>query len=88
MLYKFGEMLNSRPSGRDAYLSAKAYVFDKNIHSISFDFTDIKVLAPSWIDEFINLLRYDYPAVKIKFLHSDNPSVNASLKMLAPTASL
>lgn len=81
-LHTFGDMLISRPAGREAYLSAKAYVLPRKLDTISFDFTGVKVLTPSWIDEFITLLQADYPRAKTTFLPSDNPTVLASLKML------
>lgn len=72
----------SRPAGREAYLSAKAYTLPRNIQQIEFDFTGIKVLTPSWIDEFITLLKTDYPEIQIKYGKSNNPTVISSLKMI------
>lgn len=50
----FGEVLISRPSGREAFLQAQAYLFPKDgsIDKLIFDFDGVKVLAPSWADEF------------------------------------
>lgn len=79
---KFGEMLISRPAGREAYLSAKAYILPKNTQQIELDFTGIKVLTPSWIDEFVTLLKIDYPKIQIKYGKSNNPTVASSLKMI------
>lgn len=76
-------MLISRPAGREAYLSAKAYLLPNNPKTIEFDFEKVKVLTPSWIDEFITLLKKDYQGVKINFLQSDNPTVTASLKVIS-----
>lgn len=81
-LATFGDMLISRPAGREAYLSAKAYVLDDRPETIVIDFDSVKVLTPSWMDEFLTHLAHDYPAVKITFLPSDNPSVAASLKIV------
>lgn len=82
-LVKFGEMLVSRPSGREAYLSAKAYLFKDQPPEIIINFAGVKVLTPSWLDEFLTLLKKNYPATKISFLKSSNPSVTASLKILS-----
>ncbi len=82
-LVKFGEMLVSRPSGREACLSAKAYLLKNRPKTITLDFDGVKVLTPSWLDEFLTLLKKDYPKTKISFLKSDNPSVSASLKTLS-----
>lgn len=79
---KFGEVLISRPAGREAYLSAKAYIFKDRMETIEFDFTGVKVLSPSWIAEFISFFKKDYPKVNIVFQSSQNPSINESLKML------
>lgn len=81
---KFGTLLTSRPSGQDAYFSAKAYLLPKKLKKIEFDFDGVKVLTPSWIDEFIILLKKDYKNTKIVFRKSNNPSVVYSLEMLEP----
>lgn len=86
-LYQYGEMLISRPSGREAYFFARAYLLSEKIDKIDFDFDKVKVLTPGWIDEFISHLKKDYPGIKINFLHSDNPSVISSLKMISPSSS-
>ena len=82
-LQKFGEFLTSRPAGREAWLSAKAYTLDKisSQEKIEVDFTGIKVLTPSWADEFISTLAREYPG-QIILLPSDNASVKASLEFV------
>ena len=76
----FGDVLMSRPSGREAFLMAKAYVF-KNINNeeIILDFDNVKVLAPSWADEFISGIKSEYSNT-MKYINTENPSVKASLK--------
>lgn len=81
-LVKFGESLISRPAGREAYLSAKAYLFKKIPSLLEIDFTGVKVLTPSWLSEFVAPFRVDFPETTIKFLPSDNPSVQATLQTL------
>ena len=78
---KFGEILMSRPAGKEAFLMAKAYILNevKTDETISLDFSDVKVLAPSWADEFVTNLKANYPN-KIEFLNTDNESVRESLK--------
>ena len=76
----FGDILMSRPAGREAFLMAKAYVFkglEKN-EGIILDFDDVKVLAPSWADEFITGIKSEYKE-SIQYINTGNPSVNASL---------
>ena len=82
-LQKFGEFLTSRPAGREAWLSAKAYTLDKinPKEKIEVDFMGIKVLTPSWADEFISTLAREYPG-QIILLPSDNASVKASLEFV------
>lgn len=77
----FGEILMSRPAGREAIMGASAYIFDdvKSDESISLDFKNVKMLAPSWADEFITGLK-TLLNNKISFFNTDNPSVKASLK--------
>jgi hypothetical protein len=77
----FGDMLLSRPAGREAFMMAKAYVFRGISPSdeVIFDFNEVKVLTPSWADEFITGFKNEY-ANSMQFINTDNPSVKASLK--------
>ncbi len=81
-LVKFGEMLVSRPSGREAYMSAKAYLLKGDISAVEIAFDGVKVLTPSWLSEFLDLFKTDFPKTKISFCKSKNPSVQATLKIL------
>jgi len=75
----FGDVLMSRPAGREAFLMAKAYVFKEiNNDEIILDFNDVKVLAPSWADEFITGIKREYKNT-LQYINTDNPSVKASL---------
>jgi len=77
----FGDMLMSRPAGRDAFLMAKAYVLKetKENEEMLLDFDEVKVLAPSWADEFITGIKNEYSNT-IQYINTENPSVKASLK--------
>ena len=77
----FGDILMSRPAGREAFLMAKAYVFKelKEEDEIILDFHGIKVLAPSWADEFILGIKSEYSNT-LQYINTENPSVKASLK--------
>jgi hypothetical protein len=79
----FGDILLSRPAGREAFLMAKAYVFKeiKNNDDIILDFDKIKVLTPSWADEFISGIKSAYTNT-VQCLNTENPSVEASLKAI------
>ena len=83
-LKKFGDILSSRPAGRDAWLAAQAYLLPeiKSDEKIEVDFSGVAVLSPSWADEFFTPLKKTYPG-RVVFLPSANSSVNASLEILA-----
>jgi hypothetical protein len=77
----FGENFLSRPAGREAFLMAKAYIF-KNVPSseeVVLDFDKIKVMTPSWLDEFITGIKSNFNN-ELKYINTENPSVRASLK--------
>jgi predicted ATP-binding protein involved in virulence len=81
-LKKFGDMLISRPAGREAYLAMSAYLtkgIDKN-ELIEIDFSEVKVLTPSWADEVITKVAKDFK--NIKLINTENPTVQATLKTL------
>lgn len=80
---KFGEVLMSRPAGKEAFSFAKAYLFSNlnKDEKIKLDFADVKVLTPSWADEFITGLKSTFTN-SIEYLNTDNESVEASLKVV------
>jgi len=82
-IINFGDILMSRPAGREAFLMAKAYVFKeiKQAEDIILDFDNVKVLAPSWADEFIAGIKSEFTN-PLKYINTENPSVKASLKAI------
>ncbi len=81
-LKKFGEILISRPSGREAYLAMSAYI-TKDVNEneiIEIDFAGVKVIAPSWADEVITPLAQKFKNIKLS--NTENSSVQATLKTL------
>lgn len=81
-LVKFGEVLISRPAGREAYLVMSAYLirgFGKD-EKIELDFKGVKALAPSWADEVITPLSKKFR--KVKLVNTQNSTVQATLKIL------
>lgn len=83
LMQKFGDLLISRPEGKEAYSSATAYLFSEaTSEPIQLDFTGVKVLTPSWGDEFISPLVKQFGKNKIEFLHTENSSVKATLNFL------
>lgn len=81
-LKKFGELLISRPAGREAALAMGAYLLKgvSKDEPIEVDFSGVKVLAPSWADEVITKLAREYTDVRLT--HTENASVQATLKTL------
>ena len=81
---KFGEVLMSRPAGKDAFLLAKAYILNnmQKGDEIILDFKDVKVLTPAWADEFISGIKSTYPN-KLSVVNTSNESVKASLDILS-----
>lgn len=79
-LAKFGEVLTSRPSGREAFAAIRP-ILDQKEKNIEIDFTGVLSLSPSWADEFFSALENFY-GVRPAFLPSENPSVKATLDIL------
>ncbi|MCK5044632.1 STAS-like domain-containing protein [Candidatus Parcubacteria bacterium] len=81
-LVKFGEVLISRPAGREALLAMQAYLIKdlKIDEEIIIDFSDVKVLTPSWADEVITKLAEKFK--NIKLINTDNPTIESTLETL------
>ncbi|MEA2065200.1 MAG: STAS-like domain-containing protein [Patescibacteria group bacterium] len=79
---KFGEVLISRPAGKEAFLTMSAYLIkDLNENElIEIDFKGVKVLTPSWADEVITKLAEKFK--NIKLINTDNITVKQTLKTL------
>ena len=81
-LKKFGNMLISRPAGREAFLIMQSSLIkdlDKN-EIIEINFAGVEVLTPSWADEVITKLAKKFK--NIKLLNTENESVQQTLKTL------
>ena len=80
-VHNFGDILMSRPAGKEAFAMAKAYIIKllNENETISLDFKNVKVLAPSWADEFVTNLKKEYK----NFLNTENESVSQSLKYVS-----
>ena len=79
-LRKFGEVLTSRPAGKEAFAAIRP-TLDPNADVAEVDFTGIVSLSPSWADEFFTALKNMY-GEKVKYLPTDNSSVIETLKIL------
>jgi len=80
---KFGTILISRPAGREAALAALAYTIPKTgTETIKLDFSDIDVLTPSWMDEFLQTLTQQIPMERIDIIEGKNASVQMTMKTI------
>lgn len=79
---KFGEILTSRPAGRDAGLAIKAYFQPKPGESLELDFSGVLAMGPSWLDEVLSVLTEAYGPERVICLPSDNASVRQSLEII------
>lgn len=82
-IQNFGEVLMSRPAGKEAFAFAKAYVFDAltENENITLDFDGVKVMTPSWLDEFLQGIKNNYKN-ELVYQNTSNESVKATLEML------
>lgn len=68
---------------RNLLLDIEAFETENRSAKKNFlDFKNVKVLAPSWADEFITNLRAEYKN-PIEFLNTENESVAQSLKYVS-----
>jgi hypothetical protein len=79
-LRKFGEVLTSRPAGKEAFAAIRP-TLDPNANEVEIDFSGVISLSPSWADEFFTALEELY-SDRMKYLPSSNPSVRATLSIL------
>lgn len=86
-LKKFGDILISRPAGREAYLVMSSNLMNevKKGENIIIDFAGVKVLTPSWADEVITKLAENY---SVKVENTGNPTVRETLKTLSQYSGL
>jgi len=64
---KFGKILNSRSSGREAVLRARQIINgSQGFDQIILDFSEVEIMSPSFADEFISGIRGAYSGKKIK----------------------
>jgi hypothetical protein len=80
---KFGTVLISRPTGKEAWLAFQPVLNENDISGeIVVDFEGVAVLAPSWADEFLTPLIAKYKD-QVVLKNIQNPSVEATLKILS-----
>lgn len=79
-LKKFGNVLISRPLGLEAFNAIRPELNPETY--IQIDFDQVLTITPSWLDEFLTNLA-DFNNGKIELLPTNNPSVLATLPILA-----
>lgn len=73
---KFGKILNSRPSGREAVLIMKQIINgSRDTEKIILDFDGVDVITPSFADEFISGTKELYPLSTIEIVGMENNPV-------------
>lgn len=81
-LEKFGNMLISRQSGREAFAAFQPQLQGLGEQEgVEVDFKGVITFSPSWGDEFLTPLLKAYGR-RLRLLGTDNPSVTATLELL------
>ncbi|KKU06503.1 MAG: hypothetical protein UX09_C0050G0007 [Candidatus Uhrbacteria bacterium GW2011_GWE2_45_35] len=84
-LKKFGEVLISRPTGKDAYNGFLPTL--KNLsenENLEVDFEGVFSLSPSWADEFLTPMLQNF-GNRLFLIKSQNPSVLTTIEILEET---
>ncbi|MCL1973086.1 MAG: STAS-like domain-containing protein [Endomicrobia bacterium] len=79
---KFGNLLVSRPEGKEAFLAAKAYTLKAGEAEFVLDFSGVDVLTPSWADEFTGGIKKEFKNTIIRYENTSNPSVQETLNII------
>ncbi len=82
-MIKFGNVLNSRPAGREAVLRAKQILNGFTDTEVQLDFSSVEVLTPSFADEFIKGLKNEYADKKVTYMEFEkNVVIKETLSLL------
>ena len=82
-LKKFGNLLTSRPDGREALAAIEPLLQNLSENeALEIDFDGVITFTPSWADEFVTKLT-DRFGKRVHFVNDENPSVRATLELLA-----
>ncbi len=81
-LKAYGDILTSRPAGREAALAMKAHLRPVAGEKIELDFEGVLSVGPSWLDEVLGALRGQYGRDRVICLSTKNLSVKESLKVI------
>ena len=81
-LNKFGSVLNSRSSGKEAYAAFLPTLATlKNDEELLIDFNGVSTFSPSWGDEFLTPLLKQFRE-RLILKNTQNPSVSLTITML------
>ena len=80
-LKKFGIVLTSRQSGREAYLAFSPSLPSDGNDEIVVDFAGVSVFSPSWGDEFLTPLQTTF-GERLVLKNTTNPSVALTISTL------
>jgi len=81
-LKQYGQILTSRPAGREAALAMRAYLKPKSKEKVELDFEGVLSMSPSWLDEVLTFLYEEYGRGRVVCLPSKNLSVKMALEIL------
>lgn len=84
LMRNFGEKLDSRPAGREAWLAIQPRLREMDTtETITLDFTNVLLLTPSFADEFVTSLVHEYPGRAILSHTQENITVRKTLEFLS-----
>ncbi|MEK7459645.1 MAG: STAS-like domain-containing protein [Patescibacteria group bacterium] len=83
-LKKFGKILNSRSSGREAVLRARQIINGNKDaqEELILDFKEVDIVTPSFADEFITGLTKEYPRKNLKIQGTEGNTVTKDVLKL------
>lgn len=83
LMRNFGEKLDSRPAGREAWLAIQPRLRELvSNETITLDFSAVLLLTPSYADELVTHLVHEYPNRIIFTKTGDNITVRKTLEFL------
>jgi len=83
-LKKFGNLLSSRPLGKEALAALSPLLPKNDSETIIVDFSGVSTFSPSWGDEFLSPLQQKYQD-RLFLKNTANPSVKATIEILEET---
>lgn len=84
---KFGDILNSRPAGREAYLRVVQIVNGSGGREVILDFASVEILTPSFADEFLHLLQKKYGKEGVRLENTESATVKETLESVLDDSS-